>query len=229
MILELRYPESFLMWDCAGKLVRLLQAVSPGLTVSKSQPSQVILRSGSSGEAIMYSPGTVNVTSGNNPKNVGEVTKNLDGLVAIVLRELAVESLSRIGHRVKYIKHFPSEQAAIAGVATLAKNHGLLISQFAEVDDAMNQKKIRAASLRFEDERGGITLGIESGKIEATVDKSYLDIFDLTIPDPYHFVQLDFDVFQNGPVDAEACLPGELIRSNLKMLEARFLNKLNCA
>lgn len=71
---------------------------------------------------------------------------------------------------------------------------------------------------------------LKASSIKTNIDAQYKVLFpEFPKSGAISFVEADFDVYTNGPIDVEACSPQDVIQSNVKMIETMFLPKLTVA
>jgi hypothetical protein len=222
-VLELRYPENFLMWDCAGSLSESLRRAMPLLELSESNPSKVQLNNPQSGLSVYFQTSSLLVNSGLNPKN--EFASECDLLTNLIVKKLEIKSLKRIGNRTRFIKTFSDAASASKAIQQFNINNGFTLERFCNPNDSLKKKLPIQFHIQFEDDAGGITIQLSATSLKSKIDQQYKSIFPHVSDSTVYFAEVDFDVYTTGPIDIEACSPQDIIRSNIRMIETLYLPK----
>jgi hypothetical protein len=172
-ILEIRYAQSFLIWDRTGHIWSQMFSKFPEMKVQKAQPNQQTLVLGNKMAATVALE-SANLAAHHLPTNFAPFASACDEFFPIVLSELGVTDLSRIGFRTFFEKSFSSREEATEFAA----------SQFPVFRRSGKAFNIEGAildpefSLRWEGETTGITVRLKSQqqKLETEIPAEFDDL-----------------------------------------------------
>jgi hypothetical protein len=110
-VFEIRFAQSFLIWDRTGHVWHGLRAKFPGLKLKGAQPNQ---QSFSLGEGLNATLTIENahLAGTNLSSDLEPFISACDAFFPLVIKELNILDLSRIGFRIFHERAFPSKKAA---------------------------------------------------------------------------------------------------------------------
>jgi len=113
---EVRYDDSHLIWDVAGRITRELLDIWPGLKLEEGKPNQQVLK----GQKLQVQTGirTSHVMLFH-PKTVVQHSEQIASTLKVWTSFLELNKLTRIGTRTIFTKEYKSEEEADKAVVEL--------------------------------------------------------------------------------------------------------------
>ena len=161
------------MWDRAGKITVSLRKELPDFEVGEANPAKVELNNTKSSATIAFTPNSLVASSVFNPKVKGGFADESTQVANIVLDQLEVRVLNRIGNRIKFTQRRDSEEAAVLSIKNFAQKKGITVEAFSEQDDSILKKSPTEFLARFKHEGSGITVHLKSSVIRPQIAASY--------------------------------------------------------
>lgn len=217
------------MWDRAGEIAGSLCKELPDFEVSEGSPSKVELSNSKSSATIVFTPSSCVTASKYYPKVRDGFAEESTRIVTIILEQLEVHVLNRIGNRIKFAQRRENLEAVQRDLGRLAQSKGLAYEAFTEKDEAQAPKAPSEFLVRLEHERSGVTVHLKSSVIRQQTAAGFSELFPESSKSPIHLIEADFDVYQHGPIDVDSCSVSDIIVGNVKMLESKYLPKLRFA
>lgn len=217
------------MWDRAGKIAISICKELPDFEVSEGTPAKVELSNTRSSATIAFTPNSCVTTSKYNPKIRDGFAEESTKVATIILDQLEVRVLKRIGNRIKFAQRRESLEAIQQDLGKLAQRKGLTYDAFTEKEESQSKKTPSEFLVRFEHEQSGVTVHLKSSVIRQQTAAGFSELFPETPKSPIHLIEADFDVYQHGPIDVDSCSVSDIIIGNVKLLESKYLPKLKFA
>jgi hypothetical protein len=208
---EVRYDTAFLFWDHSGSIWAEVKKRYPEATVEQAAAAQVrvtIDDRTSAGASVDNALFTIS-----NPKNdLRELHSLSEVLFPPLFRYLDISSLTRVGLRVIYGKHFNSRKDAadfVAALSPIPKLKGKYLNVDGIVFDPEMYFKYEGEALGF-----SIRLKSQQNTFNLTVPIEFQDVLKEKKADR-HFATLDIDYYAHGTIlvtsfDASALIDGWL-------------------
>ncbi len=108
---EVRYDNAYLLWDSAGKIWTELKGQFRSLTVDKAEPNTTVFVADDKYRISIHIDkfSIIDLT----PKSsLDELMKTSERLTKVVTRALEIESFTRVGFRLAYVRSFKDKSSA---------------------------------------------------------------------------------------------------------------------
>jgi hypothetical protein len=223
-VLEVRYQGGFLNWDRAGRIANELLSQYPSLEVEDGNPSNVTIAGKKEQVAFAYGLNASRATANSSRNGSDHLEAFAPGFFSIVLRNLEVKTLTRVGHRANH--HFKCSSLADAEtkLVEFATRQNAGAQLLKSIDDSRLQNKtLRRLSLRFEDDKTGFTVLVQTHEIVPEISGPNADLLRDHLPPPEFLLGCDIDIFTKQPLSVGDFVVPDLIKSNLKMIRTRLL------
>jgi hypothetical protein len=219
MTVQVSYANCYELWDKAGAIARRLAAVWPGADLDKGTPNEQILRTPTASIQTAFLASTVTLQK---PKLDGGTLAQLAQTFDVWRSELALEKLTRVSCRSRYVKDFSTPKAAnefVIGMGLAPWPEGRIFDQ--PVGGKGNSLEI---AFRFEDEASFavVRVGAEHLLVEM---KSHPDIENEPVKKEKHRAFIDFDRGLLAEIDARALRLDEWLKGYQHLLR-RDLEKV---
>jgi len=164
VIFEVRFHNGYLYWDNCGKILRTLSDKWPDLVMREVSPERAHLQFGEAEIDMSFSHNRMG-THQDYPKELGLYKKFTSDSYQIILDTLQISTLLRVGNRYQYIlSHDDTDE-----VIEFLKTKGFFnISEKIRVLG----KKITQPSVRFVIERDDISVGVQAGVMNRSLEIS---------------------------------------------------------
>lgn len=222
-VVEVRH-QSFLNWDRSGKIATELVSRFPGMAIDQADPAQVALSDKEEQVTLLYGVEVSRITAVPRTPKSDRLEVYAPDFFSIVLRNLEVKILKRVGHRTIHHVKFPSVKDAENKLNSFAKKYqagATLLEQTG--DERLAAKTLRRLSLRFEDEKTGIAIFLKPDTTTYTISGPNSDVIRSHLPPTEFVLSLNIDVFTTQPLPAEDFIVSELTKSNLKLIRTRLM------
>ncbi len=216
-ILELRFKNGFLYWDHTGDIALKLCEAIPTLALENATPGQTNLLDEENQLRVRYSYNTINLSQDLFPPPSIKLFDMAEGLARMLIKNIGVKTLTRVGHRLTFHKKFPTEEKSHAYIVEMARKRGLGADLFAG-RGWLGDKKISTFTVKYSDEKTGIRLELSSGKTDYAVTGPAATELKKHMPTVEFLAILDVDVFTTQSLLAEELAVDSLRSSNLKMI-----------
>ncbi len=221
-VLEIRYEPAILLWDRTGSIFAEIRKLYPAIEFKNTQPNQQIVRLKPNLE-LSFNLDRAVIVSGKESSDCSELKKAGGDVFPIVLRNLEIVDLKRIGLRVVMQKEFPTKIDAgkyiLERMPTLNRK-GKYFGLEANVTDP-------EISLRWEGETIGCMVRLSvighTLKVEIPIEFPDLDPIDLE----RHSATLDVDFYAHGITAASKFNAPAIVETWLQLIRrdvGGFLN-----
>jgi hypothetical protein len=220
---EIRY-QSFLPWDRPGKVASDLVSRFPSLTVDEAGPGEIILVENEDQIKLAYGFKLSRITAVPRTLKSDRLEHYAPEFFSVVLRDLEIKTLSRVGHRMIHHLKFPSIKDAETKLNSFAKKYHAGADLLQETKDPLlAAKTLRRVTLRFEDDKTGLTLSLRPNSAKVSITGPNSDAIRVHVPPEEFSLVLDVDVYTTQPLPSSDFVVSEFIKSNLKMLRTRLM------
>ncbi len=160
---EVRFAHCYLFWDRAGRIWKETTYLFPGLTVVSAQPNHIVMREAAID--ITVEPNRFHVSIFDEDR-LKEIPRLAAEFAKIVLSNLEIQELSRVGLRLIHAKIFPEKESAADAVVKV----GLLnIPEGKQLGVAGSVIRPEAAYSR-EEKGNGFSVRLKAESIEYKLD-----------------------------------------------------------
>lgn len=175
LIVQVRYPPAFELWDRAGRINRAVTRIWPDMEVvpEKTAPNQVILKS----KTIQVDTGfDISTVSLSHLKSLDSTnSQRIVDTFDVWRKNLDLDDLNRVSSRVLYVRNYPDIGAANNALFSLVGHR-----PSARVFDQPENSPLNTVDLAFkfedEDSFSFLRLRTEFVKVELTVDPDFSEI-----------------------------------------------------
>lgn len=116
LIFEVRYADSYLLWDCAGRLHSEIARIWPGTSIQEASPNQQALQGDNVSIVTTIANSRIVLA---HPTSIAQYSEQISQTVKVWLKYLEVSEFTRIGTRVIYDRPYNSEDASNQAVVDL--------------------------------------------------------------------------------------------------------------
>ncbi|MGA3308581.1 MAG: hypothetical protein ABSD08_08200 [Xanthobacteraceae bacterium] len=207
-VLEIRYAQSFLVWDHAGVVWQQLRTPFPEIKLRTAQPNQQTL-SLSKKLTAQVALESSNLTAYSPISDAEPFAEACMSFFPLVLKQLEISNLTRIGYRSFFQKSFETKQAASEfGFEQLPylRRKG----KHFNIDGESRDPEL---ALRWEGDATGILVRLQTiqQKLEADVPADFESVESINVE--RYVVVLDLDYYAHGNTSAAKFQPRALIES----------------
>lgn len=198
-IIQVQYPEAFLLWDRAGEIGRQVSKIWPGIKVTEGQPQQQTLSGNGVSIQTGFSTSTITLSGelGFSQLNVRRVCDTVD----VWRKTLEIETFNRVSTRVIYEKEFESLKKANDALFALNLVRWPTDKVFDQpMDSEQNGVEV---NYRFEDDKSFSFLKLKADRrtYQVNLDPNLFD--EPTISKTKSQMVIDYDRGLLAPLDAE--------------------------
>jgi hypothetical protein len=143
---------------------------------------------------------------------------------SVVLRDLEIKTLSRVGHRMIHhlkLRSIKDVQTKLNSFAHKYQAGATLLQQ--TNDPLLAAKTLRRLVIRFEDDKTGLSISLKPDSSKFSISGPNSDALRAHVPSEEFFLVLDVDVFTTQPLPSSDFVVSEFTKSNLKMLKTRLM------
>lgn len=218
-VLELRYTNSFALWDCSGRLWTELETIFPGLTPGEIQPNQQIFET----EMLQLTVQLDNCKFESRGRDAVKAIISLSSLFCrTVARNLRLQTFTRVGFRVISSKKFSTfgEAMSYARPMQASSKGPEHLEEWQETGFVHASRIESAASGMF------AVLKLEEQRVAVIVPwsvRSHLDSLTKSSP----AIISDTDYYTIGLVEYESFDSGEWARQAHRAMRRYWEHKLN--
>lgn len=169
LVFELRYPHAFYLWDRSGAIASAALSKWPELKLRDAAPNQVTFRLGRRLEFAFQIERCFAALSGAKV-SLDELTPFISFLADLVLSDLEVPLLNRVGFKVTFLKEYKSTEAAVAEFF----DTGILKHMEGKNFNVDGHVDLPNVSIRFEGEHVGCAIVLQVRKRKLEVDIPFI-------------------------------------------------------
>lgn len=222
-VVEIRY-QSFLHWDRPGKVASDLLSRFPGLTVNEAAPGEVTLTEKEDQITLVYGLQFSRITAVPRTLKSDRLDYYAPEFFSVVLRDLEIKTLSRVGHRMIHHLKLRSIKDVEMKLNSFAHKYQAGATLLQQTKDALlAAKTLRRLVLRFEDDKTGLSISLKPDSSKFSISGPNSDVLRAHVPSEEFFLVLDVDVFTTQPLPSSDFVVSEFTKSNLKMLKTRLM------
>jgi hypothetical protein len=229
-VFETRYSRAVLLWDKAGALADRIVLQFPDLEVESGSPSEIKFAGRKKGIALILALDRINVNCEMSHVSLAHFQELCSAVLALVAKELRIETLTRIGHRVMFDWRVDSAERAKKLINEICTEMGLgLYALIDQSDVRLGSKVVEEFTVRYGDEKTGILFALRPTTTRFGLEMPGALSWEEKLPSPAHAATVDVDIYTSQLTEIGILHPEELIKSNLKLVETRILSRLRKA
>jgi len=196
---ELRFPVTFLLWDRSGALWTRAKAAEPELKPGHVEPARITFRTGSMEATVETEAARIIANRPERP--LKQLSRFGSTLTQLVLEELGVKDITRVGLRLIYFREYPNREQASAAVQATKR----LNVPSERIFNTTSAPLFPEVSFRYDGRGVGTTVRFRAEARKVDFDPPF-EFAILRVLEPVHKevfgVSFDVDLFTLSPMSA---------------------------